>query len=67
MTIVSAKKRETKTTGDINKLRLEGFIPGVLYGGREQNHKIRLTFKDAASLPLALSMALEQKHIKLKN
>ena len=43
MTILSAKKRETKTSGDINKLRMDGFIPGILYGGSEQNKKISLS------------------------
>ena len=43
MTTVSAKKRETKTTGDINKLRLDGLIPGILYGGSKQNQKISLS------------------------
>ena len=42
MTTLDAKKRETKTRGDINKLRLEGFIPGILYGGTEENKKISL-------------------------
>ena len=42
MTILSAKKRETKTQGDINKLRINGFVPGILYGGSEQNKKISL-------------------------
>ena len=42
MTTLSAKKRETETSGDINKLRTNGFIPGILYGGNEQNKKISL-------------------------
>ena len=42
MATLSAKKRETKTTGDINKLRVDGFVPGILYGGSEQNKKISL-------------------------
>ena len=42
MTTVSAKERDTKTTGDINKLRVEGLIPGILYGGNKQNQKISL-------------------------
>ena len=40
MTTLSVKKRETKTTGEINKLRLEGFIPGILYGGNLKSEKI---------------------------
>ena len=43
MITVSAKKRETKTIGDINKLRLNGLIPGILYGGDKQNQKISLS------------------------
>ena len=34
--------RETKTTGQINKLRSEGFIPAVLYGGKKNNLNISL-------------------------
>ena len=42
MATLSAKKRETKTSGDINKLRVNGSVPGILYGGGEQNKKISL-------------------------
>ena len=42
MTILNAKKRETKTTGELNKLRIDGFVPGILYGGNKQNQKICL-------------------------
>jgi len=42
MTTLNAKKRETKTSGDVNKLRLDGFVPGILYGGNEKNKKISL-------------------------
>ena len=42
MATLNAKKRETKTSGDINKLREDGFVPGILYGGSEQNKKISL-------------------------
>ena len=45
MPILDAKKRETKTSGDINKLRENGFVPGILYGGSEQNKKINLNKK----------------------
>ena len=43
MTTLYAKKRETKTSGDINRLRLDKFIPGILYGGSEENKKISLS------------------------
>ncbi len=42
MTSLIAKKRETKSKGAINKLRREGFVPAVLYGGTEKNQKISL-------------------------
>jgi large subunit ribosomal protein L25 len=43
MITLNAKKRETKTSGDINRLRLDKFIPGILYGGSEENKKISLS------------------------
>ena len=50
MTTLSAKTRKTKTSGDINKLRVSGFIPGILYGGIEQNKKISLSKNSVKSL-----------------
>ena len=43
MATLNAKKRETKTSGEINKLRVDGFVPGILYGGSEENKKISLS------------------------
>jgi len=42
MNILKATKRNTTTSGEINKLRLSGFIPAVLYGGKENNINISL-------------------------
>mgnify|MGYP001450835988 CR=1 FL=1 len=42
MNILKATKRTTTSTGQINKLRSEGFIPGVLYGGKKSNLNISL-------------------------
>ena len=42
MNILKATKRSTVTTGQINKLRSEGFVPAILYGGKENNLKISL-------------------------
>jgi len=42
MNILKATKRNTASKGQINKLRSEGFIPAVLYGGKEDNLKISL-------------------------
>lgn len=43
MATLNAQNRETKTSGDINKLRVDGFVPAILYGGSEQNKKISLS------------------------
>ena len=42
MNILKATKRTSSSTGQINKLRSEGFIPGVLYGGEKNNLNISL-------------------------
>ena len=42
MNILKATKRTSASTGQINKLRSEGFIPGVLYGGEKNNLNISL-------------------------
>ena len=42
MNILKATKRNTVSNGQINKLRSEGFIPAILYGGKENNLKISL-------------------------
>ena len=40
--MLKAIKRNTTTTGQINKLRSDGFIPAVLYGGKKNNINISL-------------------------
>ena len=43
MNVLKATKRTiTVTSGQINKLRSEGFIPAVLYGGKQSNLNISL-------------------------
>ena len=42
MNILKATKRNSSTTGQVNKLRSDGFIPAVLYGGKKSNLKISL-------------------------
>jgi large subunit ribosomal protein L25 len=49
MNILKATKRNTVTSGQINKLRSEGFIPAVLYGGKQNSLNIsvkKLQFQD---------------------
>ncbi len=43
---IKANKREKSTTGYTNKLRLDGFIPAILYGGKNANEKISIAKKD---------------------
>ena len=43
MNILKATKRTTTSNGQINKLRLDGFVPAVLYGGKQTNLNISLT------------------------
>tara|TARA_Y100000590_G_scaffold151787_1_gene174388 strand:+ start:1 stop:807 length:807 start_codon:yes stop_codon:yes gene_type:complete len=42
MNILKATKRTSASTGQVNKLRSEGFIPAVLYGGKKNNINISL-------------------------
>ena len=42
MNILKATKRTTSSTGQVNKLRSEGSIPAVLYGGEQSNLNISL-------------------------
>ena len=42
MNILKATKRNNATSGQINKLRSDGFIPAVLYGGEKNNLNISL-------------------------
>jgi large subunit ribosomal protein L25 len=45
MNNLKATKRETVTSGQLNKLRDSGFIPGILYGGKDANAKISIEKK----------------------
>ena len=42
MNVLKATKRMTASTGQINKLRSDGFIPAILYGGKKDNINISL-------------------------
>ncbi|MDB9760945.1 50S ribosomal protein L25/general stress protein Ctc [Pelagibacteraceae bacterium] len=45
MNNLKAIKRETGTSGQLSKLRESGFIPGILYGGKNPNAKISIEKK----------------------
>ena len=42
MNILKATKRSVTSSGQINKLRSDGFIPAILYGGKKNNLSISL-------------------------
>ena len=42
MNILKATKRTSASTGQVNKLRSDGFVPAVLYGGEKSNLNISL-------------------------
>ena len=45
MNNLKATKRETVTAGQLSKLRESGFIPAILYGGKDPNAKISIDKK----------------------
>jgi len=50
MNSLEANTRNTKTKGDVRSLRLAGNIPGIIYGGTEQNQKVSVLKKTLKSL-----------------
>jgi large subunit ribosomal protein L25 len=50
MNSLDANTRNTKSKGDIRSLRLAGNIPGIVYGGTEQNQKVTVLKKTLKSL-----------------
>ena len=45
MNSLEANTRTTKSKGDVRSLRLAGNIPGIIYGGTEQNQKVAVLKK----------------------
>ena len=45
MNTIDASLRNTKTSGEVNKLRLEGNVPGIIYGGKSETQKISISKK----------------------
>tara|TARA_A100001015_G_scaffold287020_1_gene356355 strand:- start:263 stop:418 length:156 start_codon:yes stop_codon:yes gene_type:complete len=45
MNSFEANIRNSSTKGEVNKLRNTGFIPCILYGGKEANQKISINKK----------------------
>ena len=42
---IELNTRTTKTKGELNTLRLDGNVPGVIYGGKDKNQKISISKK----------------------
>ena len=40
MSLIQATIRNTETKGQVNSLRKEGKVPGIIYGGENTNQKI---------------------------
>ena len=45
MNTIDASLRNTKTSGEVNKLRSEGIVPGIIYGGKSESQKISISKK----------------------
>ena len=50
MSNLKAIKRENTSSGSNNKLRSEGLIPAILYGGKEANKNISIEKKEIKNL-----------------
>ena len=50
MSLIQATIRNTKTKGQINSLRENGDVPGIIYGGEISNEKISLSKKEVKNL-----------------
>ena len=64
MSNLKAIKRDTASSGSINKLRESGFIPAILYGGKNSNQKISIekkAIRDIINSDSFLSKVLEME------
>ena len=50
MSNLKAIKRENLSSGSNNKLRAKGFIPAILYGGKDPNKNISISKKEISSI-----------------
>ena len=72
MSLIQATIRNTKTRGELNNLRKDGNVPGVIYGGESANEKISLSKKEVKNLinkenflSNVISIKLEEKEQKV--
>ena len=47
---IKANKREKSSSGFTNKLRSDGFIPAILYGGKDPNQNISVSKKEISNI-----------------
>jgi len=50
MSLIQATIRNTKTRGEVKALRKSGDVPGIIYGGENENEKISLSKKEVKNL-----------------
>ncbi len=50
MNSIVATVRNTKTKGELNTLRKKGNVPGIIYGGEDQNQKVSVSAKEVKVL-----------------
>jgi large subunit ribosomal protein L25 len=50
MNTIKATKRDTSTTGQLKKLRASGFVPAILYGGKDPNANISIEKKNIKNI-----------------
>ena len=50
MSLIQATIRSTKTKGELNALRKNGEVPGIIYGGENANENISLSKKEVNNL-----------------
>ena len=46
MNSIEATIRNTNTRGELNTLRKKGNVPGIIYGGKDQNQKVSVSAKE---------------------
>ena len=50
MNSIEATIRSTKTKGELNTLRKKGEVPGIIYGGKNENQKVSVPTKIVKNL-----------------
>ena len=50
MNSIEATIRNTNTKGELNALRKKGAVPGIIYGGQDENQKVSVSTKEIKNL-----------------